>query len=122
MTTIGPSLVITGEITCQEDITIHGLVKGNIRMQNGALLIAPKGSVEANVNGTRVTIHGKLNGDVTAAEQIELTPTANVTGTLTAPSVVMQEGATFNGMVDMDKSKAKPRPKLSVVEPVAKAS
>ena len=124
MTTIGPSLVITGEITCQEDITIHGLVKGHIRMQNGALLIAPKGSVEANVNGTRVTIHGKLNGDIIAAEQIELTPTANVTGTLTAPSVVMQEGATFNGMVDMDKSKGKARPKttLSIVEPVAKAS
>jgi cytoskeletal protein CcmA (bactofilin family) len=65
-----------------------------------------------------------MNGDVTAAEQIELTPTANVTGTLTAPSVVMQEGATFNGMVDMDRSKSKQRAKttLTVVEPIARAS
>lgn len=120
MTTIGPSLVITGEVVCREDVTIHGRVKGTITMEQGALVLAPTGKVEADITATRVTIHGVLNGD-TAAERIELTPTASVTGTLTAGDVVLQEGATFNGIVDMGAT-AKTAPRPVVVETVAKAS
>ena len=120
MTTIGPSLLITGEITCQEDITIHGRVKGQIRMQGGgALLVAPKGHVEANVQGSRVTIHGSLTGDV-AAEHVELTQTAEVSGTITSPVVVLQEGAKFNGLIDMAKKAAGKTG--ATVTPIAKAS
>ena len=101
MTTIGPSLHITGEITSREDITIHGRVKGNLRVQEGALLLAPKASVDADVHGTRITIHGTVAGNVTSSDRLELTPTADVTGTLSAPVVVVQEGATFHGTVEM---------------------
>ena len=113
MTTIGPSLTITGEITSREDITIHGRLKGQVRMDAGALLVAPTGNVDAQVQGTRVTIHGTVAGDVAAAERIELTQTADVTGTLTAPTLVLQDGATFNGVVDMDKSKKKSKPAIA---------
>lgn len=126
MTTIGPSLRIIGEITSQEDITIHGGVTGQIRMDQGALLIAPKGSIDADVFGVRVTIHGKLAGNVTATERLELMPTADVSGTLTTPAVVLQDGATFNGLLDMDRTAAKGKSHLRIVPPptdsVAKAS
>jgi cytoskeletal protein CcmA (bactofilin family) len=115
MTTIGPSLVITGEVSSQEDVTIHGRVNGQINMNKGALLVAPKGNVQATVHGANVTIHGSVTGDVAAAERIELTPTANVTGTLTTNNVVVQEGATFNGVLDMDRAKVKPRQRPVVV-------
>jgi cytoskeletal protein CcmA (bactofilin family) len=106
MTTLGPSLTITGDITSQEDMTVHGRVNGKIVMQQGTLVIAPTGSVEANVNGSKITIHGKVTGDVTATDRIELMQTATVSGTLTAPSLVLQEGASFNGIVDMSKKSA----------------
>ena len=51
MTTIGASLRITGEVTSQEDITIHGSVTGQIRMKDGTLLVAPKGHIDAEVHG-----------------------------------------------------------------------
>jgi cytoskeletal protein CcmA (bactofilin family) len=124
MTTIGPSLVITGELTSQEDMTVHGQVKGNIKMAQGALMLAPTGNVEANVQGTRVSIHGKLTGDI-AADRVELTATANVTGTLTSPCVVLQDGAMFNGLVDMGQAPARTKPRLVASNPapaVAKAS
>jgi cytoskeletal protein CcmA (bactofilin family) len=104
MTTIGASLKITGEVTSQEDITIHGSVTGQIRMNNGTLLVAPKGHIDAAVHGLRVTIHGRLAGDVAATERIELTPTADVTGTLTSKAIVLQDGAAFNGMIDRTKN------------------
>jgi cytoskeletal protein CcmA (bactofilin family) len=114
MTTIGPSLVITGDITSQEDVTIHGRVNGQIRMREGSLVVAPKAHVEGDVHAGRVTIHGALGGNVTSTDRIELTPTADVRGTLTGPTIVLQDGALFNGRVEMERSGA--------VAKVAKAS
>ena len=126
MTTIGASLLITGEITSREDITIHGRVKGQIRMEEGSLLIAPKGHVDADVEGARVTIHGTLAGNVAASERIELTPTADVSGMLTTCAVVMHDGATFNGLIDVDRQTAKGAPRLKIAPaapaPAMKAS
>ena len=104
MTTIGPSLTITGDITSQEDITLQGCVKGQIKMEAGSLLVAPQGTVDADVHGTRMTIEGAVTGTVTVDTRLELMPGARVTGRLQAPSVVLQDGATFNGTLDMPKS------------------
>jgi cytoskeletal protein CcmA (bactofilin family) len=103
MTTIGTSLVITGELTSKEDITIHGQVKGQISMVEGALLVAPTARVEADVNVPTVTIHGAISGNVAAGARVELTPTATVKGTLISPVVILREGATFNGKIQVDK-------------------
>lgn len=116
MTTIGASLIITGEITSHEDVTIHGKLNGKISMQGGALLVASTANVSADAQGSRVTIHGSFSGDVTAAERIELSSTANVSGTILAPAVVLEDGAVFNGMMEVSgRTKAR-------VEPHAKAS
>jgi cytoskeletal protein CcmA (bactofilin family) len=56
MTTIGPSLTITGEITSHEDITLQGCINGKITMQGGALVVAPQGKVDADVLGSHMTI------------------------------------------------------------------
>ena len=122
MTTIGPSLTITGDITSQEDMTVHGKVNGQITMQQGALVVAPTGTADANVQGSKITVHGKIAGDVAATERVELTGTANVTGTITTPSLVLQDGALFNGIIDMSGKKAvKPSTPAEVV-PMQRAS
>jgi cytoskeletal protein CcmA (bactofilin family) len=122
MTTIGPSLTITGDVTSQEDMTVHGKVNGQITMQQGALVVAPTGTAEANVQGSKITVHGKVAGDIAATEKVELTETANVTGTITAPSLVLQDGAMFNGIIDMSGKKAARTGKPAEVVPMQKAS
>jgi len=111
-TTLGPSLTVIGDITSQEDITVHGTVKGTITMQQGALVIAPAGKAEAMVEGSKITVHGTVSGDLTATEKLELTDTASVSGTISAPSLVLREGATFNGTIDMATKKKTAAPKL----------
>ena len=94
-------------------------------MNQGNLVVAPTGSTEANLHGIRITDHGKVNGEIVASERLELTDTAVVTGMISAPSLVIRDGATFDGIIDMaTKNKAaKPAaPKLAIVDPVAKAS
>ncbi len=117
MTTIGASLIITGEVTSREDITIHGQVKGQISMEEGGLLVGPSASVEAEIHGARVIVHGTFSGEIAAAERVELMPTATVKGTLLSPVVLLRDGAFFNGSIEVEKkaSGAKAR------QPLAKA-
>ena len=126
MTIIGSSLLITGEITSHEDMTIHGRVKGQIRMAEGSLIVGPTGSVDADVEGARLTLHGALAGNVTASERIELTPKANFSGMLTTRAVLMHDGATFNGLIDVEGHTAKAKPHLTLASataaPIVKAS
>ena len=107
MTTIGALLIIKGHVTSREDITIHGRVSGEIAMEQGALFVAPTANVDASVRVTRLTIHGTMAGDIAAAERVELTDTANVSGTLLSPAVVMREGAFFNGAIAVDRKTGK---------------
>lgn len=108
MTTIGASLIINGEITSNEDVTIQGQVLGTISMKEGALLIAQTANVKADTQATRLTIHGTFAGDIAASERVELSSTANVEGTLLAPAMVMQDGAVFNGSIEIAR-----RPKVA---------
>jgi cytoskeletal protein CcmA (bactofilin family) len=105
MTTLGPSLTVKGDITSQEDITVHGTVKGTITMEQGALVIAPQGKAEAAVEGSIITVQGTVSGDLSASGKLELTESAKVDGTIITPSLVLREGAVFNGMVDMSTKK-----------------
>jgi cytoskeletal protein CcmA (bactofilin family) len=98
VTTIGASLTINGHVTSQEDITIHGRVIGEIAMKQGALFVAPSASIEAKIQATNLMIHGTMKGDI-AAERVELTDTASVSGTLLSPKVIMRDGAFFNGAI-----------------------
>jgi cytoskeletal protein CcmA (bactofilin family) len=104
MTTIGASLIINGHVTSREDITIHGRVTGEIAMEEGALLVAPSARIDARVRVTRLTVHGTMAGDITAAERVELADTAAVSGTLSSRTVVIKDGAFFNGAIAIDAS------------------
>lgn len=118
MTTIGSSLVITGQVTSREDITVHGQVNGQISMVEGTLLVAPTARIEADVDVPRLTIHGTLSGNIAAGERVELTPSATVQGTLLAPSVILREGATFNGSIQVDRKAGAAKRQAVKPEPV----
>jgi cytoskeletal protein CcmA (bactofilin family) len=103
MTTIGRTFHLTGDITSDEDLLIEGRVSGHVTMRGGALTIGEQGQLDAEIQGARVQVHGALTGSVVATERIELAASASVQGSLSANQVVMVDGATFNGSIDMDK-------------------
>lgn len=100
-TVIGSSIVVDGEITGEEAITILGTVKGKVTMAAG-VVVESGASVEADVEGQTVTVSGKLTGNVTAREKLELKPESKMIGNAKAPRIVVADGATFKGNVDMD--------------------
>ena len=103
MTTIGTSLVITGELSSEEDLTIHGRVDGPVSVRTGTLTIGEQAHVHSDVRGARVVVKGAVDGTIAATERIELHPSAVVSGSLSANQVVIADAATFNGRIDMDQ-------------------
>ena len=103
MTTIGTSLVVTGELASDEDVTLNGRIRGPVSMRGATLIVGEKAHLEGDVRGARVVIRGRVDGSVSATERIELEATAQVSGSLSANQVVIAERATFNGRIDMDQ-------------------
>jgi cytoskeletal protein CcmA (bactofilin family) len=94
-----PVLVITGEITGAEDLTIEGQVVGSIRLGEHALTVAPGAAVQAEIVARRVTIQGSVNGRV-FGETVDIHATGSLEGDIVTPRIVMADGAHFKGRVE----------------------
>jgi cytoskeletal protein CcmA (bactofilin family) len=94
---IGSTIVIKGEITAREDLVINGRVEGSIAVPGHALTVNEGAKVEAEVQARAIVVSGQVFGNLRADERVELRPTADVEGELTAPSLKMADGAMFQG-------------------------
>lgn len=99
-TFIGANITIEGTVTGTEPIVIEGTVRGKINLQSD-LRVGTKARIEATVHARNVTVEGKLTGDVSADDRVELVASATVDGNIKAPKIVVAEGAKFRGSVDM---------------------
>lgn len=97
---IGSQIKVVGEISGDEDVEILGRVEGTILLKKD-LVIASAGTADAKIHAKNVTIAGKVKGDVTADERVELLASASLEGNIRAPKIVISEGAHFRGNVDM---------------------
>ncbi len=100
-TIIGNSIVIDGEITGSDPVIIQGTVKGRIALEEN-VYVDESGVVEAEIATVGVEISGQVTGDVTASERVELKPEARVNGNVRSPRILIADGATFKGHIDMD--------------------
>lgn len=105
--TIGPSISIKGDVTGSEDLLIQGRVDGSVTLEDHAVGVGSEGRVNADIVGRLITVEGHVEGDLTAQEQIVLRGSAQVKGDIKAPRVVLEDGATFRGLVDMGSGGAK---------------
>lgn len=100
ISTLSPEAVFVGEIQGADDVQVEGRLEGRVDVK-GQFTVAASGVVKAEVKARRVQISGRVIGNVTGDEAVELLPTAQLEGNITCPKVVIQEGAQFKGSVDM---------------------
>ncbi len=100
-TVIGSSIVIDGEISGEESLTVLGTIKGKIAVAQG-LIVENGATVEANIESQSLSISGKVTGNVTARERVEVRADGKMVGDIKAPRIVIADGASFKGNVDMD--------------------
>jgi cytoskeletal protein CcmA (bactofilin family) len=97
---IGTKTTVKGELIGDEDILVEGTVEGQIKIQKD-LRIGQGGTVKATVHAKSVLISGEMIGDCFAESRVEIQATGRLTGNITAPRVVIAEGAVFKGNSDM---------------------
>ena len=119
---IGKSVVIKGELTGSEDLTIEGQVEGKIELRQNILTIGPNGRVKAQVFAKAVIILGEVTGNVTATEKVDIRDNGSVDGDIASPRVAIAEGAHFRGSIDMQKAGAKPGEKADMKPAAASTS
>jgi cytoskeletal protein CcmA (bactofilin family) len=101
---IGKSVVIKGELTGSEDLTIEGHVEGKIELRDNVLTIGANGKIKAQVFAKAVIVLGEVVGNVTAAEKVDIRDNGSVEGDIVSPRVAIAEGALFRGSVDMQRA------------------
>jgi cytoskeletal protein CcmA (bactofilin family) len=105
---IGKSVVIKGELSGSEDLTIEGHVEGRIELRDNVLTIGPNGKIKAEVFAKSVVVLGEVVGNVTASEKVDIRDAGSVDGDIVSPRVAIAEGAHFRGSVDMQRAGMKP--------------
>ena|SRR5437762_183002 len=101
---LGKSVVIKGELSGSEDLTLYGQMEGSVRLPDHTLTIGPHAAIKAEVSAKAVVIMGAVTGNVTAGEKVEIGPSGSVTGDLTSPRLVIADGGYLRGKVEMPKS------------------
>jgi len=105
---IGKSVIIKGELSGSEDLTIEGHVEGRIDLKDNVLTIGANGKIKAEVFAKAVIVLGEVTGNVTASEKVDIRDNGSVDGDIASPRVAIAEGAHFRGSVDMQRAGAKP--------------
>lgn len=103
---VGTGTVITGEASFKSMLRVDGRFSGRITSTDGALIVGSGGQVDANIEVAVATIHGVVTGDIIATDRIELGRAAKLTGNIQTPSLMIEQGAVFEGSCKMTQHKA----------------
>lgn len=100
-TIIGEGITIDGEITGEDPVTVEGTVKGRVELDS-TVNVAEQGTVEADIDSDNVEISGSVTGNITAGDRVEIKPVGRMVGDIKSPRILIADGASFKGHIDMD--------------------
>jgi cytoskeletal protein CcmA (bactofilin family) len=101
---LGKSVVIKGELSGSEDLTLCGQMEGSIKLPGHTLTIGADANVKAEISAKAVVITGAVIGNVMAADKIEIQATGSINGDVVSPRLVIADGGVLNGKAKMPSS------------------
>jgi cytoskeletal protein CcmA (bactofilin family) len=114
---VGGGTVVTGEANFKAMMRVDGHLSGRVSSASGTLIVGANGKVDANIEVAVAVIHGTINGDIIATQRLELGRAAKVNGNIQTPSLIIEQGAVFEGTCKMlqmataaEKTKKKEEP------------
>jgi cytoskeletal protein CcmA (bactofilin family) len=98
---VGNGTALTGEASFKGMLRVDGHLSGKVNSEGGTLIVGNNGQVDADIEVAVATIHGTVNGDIIASQRLELGRAAKVNGNIQTPSLVIEQGAVFEGSCRM---------------------
>jgi cytoskeletal protein CcmA (bactofilin family) len=112
---------VEGLLSGPTELLIEGEVHGEIRVES-AVMIGTEGVVRGPISAQVVRVGGRVIGDVQAVDRVEVAPSGSLDGDISAPRVVIAEGAFFKGRIDMRSDRDKEKDKDKAPEPRRKGA
>src|SRR5438270_8882805 len=100
---IGKSLVIKGEVTGSESLYIDGRVEGSINLPGNRVTVGRNGVVAANISAREIVIIGKVRGNLSASDKVDIRGEGSLSGDVVAQRISIEDGAFFKGGIDIRK-------------------
>ena len=97
MQRIGPRMSLEGKLIFEGSVQLDGHLKGTIEGEEGLIFVGEEAVIHADILVQSASVNGEVRGNIRATERIELHPTARVFGDLSAPVVLIDAGAVFEG-------------------------
>ncbi|MBV9303675.1 MAG: polymer-forming cytoskeletal protein [Acidobacteriaceae bacterium] len=116
---LGKNVTVKGQIIAREDLTIDGEVEGTVECHEHRLTIGPNARVQSNLKAREIVIHGSIQGNVEAADKIDLKKEAKLVGDIKTSRVVIEDGAYFKGSIDISKAAPIKPPQAPPAPPVS---
>jgi len=101
---LGKSVFIKGELSGSEDLTLTGQMEGSIKLPGHTLTIGSHADIKAEISAKAVVIMGAVTGNVTAGDRVEIQATGSITGDVVSPRLVIADGGSLRGKVQMPQS------------------
>lgn len=101
--TIGKSLIVKGEVSGSESLYIDGKVEGAINLPGNRVTVGRNGQVAANINAREIVVLGKVRGNMTASDRVDIRSEGSLTGDVSAQRISIEDGAFFKGGIDIQK-------------------
>ena len=98
---VGGGTIVTGEANFKAMMRVDGHLSGRVSSSSGTLIVGANGKVDANIEVAVAVIHGTINGDIIATQRLELGRAAKVNGNIQTPSLIIEQGAVFEGSCKM---------------------
>jgi cytoskeletal protein CcmA (bactofilin family) len=119
--TIGKGLIIKGEITGSESLFIDGKVEGSISLPGNRVTVGRNGQVSASINAREIVVLGKVKGNVSASDRVDIRAEGALTGDVAAARISIEDGAFFKGGIDIKKAETKAAAAPAVTTPAPAA-
>jgi cytoskeletal protein CcmA (bactofilin family) len=98
---LGKSVMIKGELSASEDLTLCGQMEGRVTLSDHTLTVGPDADIRAEIVANAVVVTGSVTGSITAGKRVEIRATGSVKGDVVSPDLVIHEGGRLQGKVDM---------------------
>jgi cytoskeletal protein CcmA (bactofilin family) len=107
---LGKNVTVKGQIFAREDLTIDGEVEGTVECHDHRLTIGPNARVQAGLKAREIVIQGSIQGNVEAADKIDIKKEAKLVGDIKTSRIVIEDGAYFKGSIDISKAALPTKP------------
>lgn len=104
-TLVGKNTTIEGSLSAEGTVRVEGKLNGDVVL-TGNLIVGEEGYIKGNIKADSVVLSGIVEGNITVNNHLHITSCAKLTGDIDAKSIIIDEGAIFNGNCKMTVSAA----------------